>query len=67
MSVDHKPIQNHMAIADNGASGTYLTPLAPHLFDTKSTATIHVGLPNGQTLQTSTACQLNFDMLPEEA
>jgi hypothetical protein len=56
------------AIADTGASGHYIRPQDPHNSIGNTQATITVGLPNGNTLQSSTNnCTLSFPQLPIEA
>jgi hypothetical protein len=57
-----------MAIADTGASGHYIRPQDPHQTDGTTQKTITVGLPNGDTLQSSTNnCSLHLPQLPQDA
>jgi hypothetical protein len=57
-----------MAIADIGASGHYIRPHDPHQTDNTTQNTITVGLPNGDTLQSSTNnCTLNLPQLLHDA
>jgi hypothetical protein len=60
--------QTTMAIADTGASGHYIRPHDPHQSNGTTQNTITVGLPNGDTLQSSTNnCTLNLPQRPHDA
>jgi hypothetical protein len=56
-----------MAIANTGASGHYIRPRDPHQTNGTTQQTITVGLPNGNTVQSSTNnCTLNLPQLPHD-
>jgi hypothetical protein len=57
-----------MAIADTGASGHYIRPQDPHTTNGTKQETITVGLPNGDTLQSSNnKYTSDIPQLPQEA
>ena len=58
----------YSAIANTGASSHYLRPIDPHNKIEGTKSIIHVGLPNGVTLQsTGDRCQLKLPQLPSAA
>lgn len=55
------------AIADTGATSTYLTPMAPSSNIRVDMDSIRVCLPNGQYLSSSHKCTLSLPSFPKEA
>lgn len=57
-----------VAIADSGATASFLQPTAPYTcIDNNAFNNIVVGLPNGDTLKTSHTCEINLPQLPKQA
>ena len=59
--------KNKTGILDTGATGHYLQVDASHHPSTNIGPPIHLGLPNGKTVQSINPCLLDFPFLPKEA